>query len=148
MRWFGPKRDDERPLTASSARLVADAEAFLSGEYANHLRRHRDAVPGWARLNRLAHGDLSNLQQCRRPFAATKSAAFADWPEESWRRAQQLLASELLDLVDNDPDKLSHVQRSVLVPLELRMIQIDRERALTASELVQSTRSAVRSSIA
>jgi len=145
MRWFQPRRDDERPLTASSARLVADAEAFLAGEYANHLRRHRVAVPGWARLNRLAHGDLASLHQCRRPLATAKSAAFADWPEESWRRAQQLLATELLKLVDNDPDKLSQVQRSVLVPLELRLIHVEEERSLTALELVQSTRSALRS---
>ena len=148
MRWFGSGGGDERPLTASSARLVADTEAFLAGRYASHLRHHHDAVPAWARLNRLAHGDLASLHQCRRPFAATKSAAFADWTEESWRRAQQRLATELLELVDNDPDKLSHVQRSVLVPLELRLIQIERERNVTALELVQSTRSALRSSIA
>lgn len=148
MTWFRSSRDDEHPLSASSARLVADAEAFLSGVYAHHLRHHQDAVPGWARLNCLAHGDLASLHKCRRSFAATKSAAFADWPEENWQRAQQLLASELLELVDNDPDNLSRVQRNVLVPLELRLIQREQESALTALELVQSTRSALRSSIA
>jgi hypothetical protein len=43
---------------------------------------------------------------------------------------------------------LSRVQRNVLVPLELRLIQREQESALTALELVQSTRSALRSSIA
>lgn len=148
MTWFGSRKEVDRPLVSASSRLIADTEAFLSGQYADHLQRHRDAVPAWARLNALAHGDLATLGQDRRTLSATRLAAIANSPEEVWRRAEQLLAAELLEFVDDDPEKLSCVQKSVLVPLELSLILVEVERGLSAAELVQATRSALRSSTA
>jgi hypothetical protein len=144
MTWFGRREGKERPLKAAGSRLVADTEAFLSGDYANHLRRQSDGVPGWAQLNNFAHGDIEALRRARRPFAARKQASFAERSEEAWRSAQRVLAGELIDLVDGDPGKLSHVQRCVLVPLELQLVH---KGDLTAFELVQFTWAALRSSI-
>jgi hypothetical protein len=145
--WFGQRKGEGRPLLAVSSRLIADTEAFLSGDYADHLRRCCDVVPGWARLNSFAHGDLERLRQVERPFAAPRSAAVAEWIEETWRSAQRVLASELLELVDNDPEMLSRVQHTVLVPLELQLMHTEAESGLTAFELVQATRAALRSTI-
>ena len=133
-----------RSLSRDCDRLISDAEAFLSGDYENHVRRHDRRVPGWARLNRFAHGDLRIVRRARRPFAATKSAAFADWPEEAWRSAQRIVASELLALVGDSPGLLLQLQRSVLVPLELELIGAEAKSHLTALELVQVTRLALR----
>jgi hypothetical protein len=147
VRWFGQRKGEGRPVLAVNSRLIADTEAFLSGDYADHLRRCSAVVPGWARLNSFAHGDLERLRQVERAFTAPRSAAVADWIEETWRTAQQVLANELLELVDNDPEMLSRLQHTVLVPLELQLMHTEAESGLTAFELVQSTRAALRSTI-
>jgi len=144
MTWFGQREGRERLLTAASSRLIADTEAFLSGDYANHLGRHGDAVPGWAQLNALAHGDLESLWRSLRPPTTRRRATSVVRIEEAWRSARKLLAGEILELVQSDPGTLSQVQRCVLVPLELQLMH---EGDLTAFELVQSTRSALGSSM-
>jgi hypothetical protein len=142
--WFGLRQGKERPPIGASSRLIADIEAFLSGEYAGHLRRHRDTVPGWAQLNQFAHGDIETLRTARRPLSARRPATFADPSEEAWTTAHELLAGEIIELVGSDPWLLSHLQRNVLVPLELHLMH---EGDLTAFELVQFTRSALRSTL-
>jgi hypothetical protein len=145
MTWFGPQEGEEEfPLTMDSSRLTADAEAFLSGDYADHLRRRCAPVPGWGQLNAFAHGDLDHLQRVRQPVAERKLARIAEGSEEAWGSALQVLAGELMDLVEGDPRVLSLVQRSVLVPLEFELMAED---DLTPFDLVQFTRAALRSSI-
>jgi len=145
VRWFG-RPGGNRPHSAAGSRLIGDAEAFLAGDFADHLRGQNEIVPGWARLNNLAHGDLQSLRHARRAFLPTSSMAF-DWKETTWRNAERVLSDELLELVENHPDVLSRVQRTVLVPLEFELMRTEAERGLTAFELVQSTRTALRSSI-
>jgi hypothetical protein len=140
------RRNNETPVSAASYRLIDAAEAFLSGDYANYLRRRSDTVPGWARLNTFAHGDLESVRQVGQLFPATVPERFAGWSEETWKIAQRVLAKELLDLVHDDSGTLSRVQQKVLLPLELQLIHIEAESGLTALELVQSTRAALRSS--
>lgn len=144
MTWFGLRQGKERTHVGASSRLIADTEAFVSGEYARHLRRHRDAVPGWAQLNQFAHGDIETLRRARRPPSARQPATFAHPPEEAWRTAHELLAGDIIELVGSDPWLLSHLQRNVLVPLELQLMY---EGDLTAFELVHITRSALRSTL-
>ncbi|HWD51441.1 MAG TPA: hypothetical protein VG412_03510 [Acidimicrobiales bacterium] len=156
MAWFGKHNERERinerkryhererPLAAASSRLIADAEAFLSGDYADHLFRKFDMVPGWARLNAFAHGDLEKLRRARRSPVVRPPAMTADPAAEEWVIAHRILADELLELVDGDAELLGHVQESVLVPLEFVLMHED---DLTAFDLVQFTRAALRSSI-
>jgi hypothetical protein len=141
---FGQQNEDERPLAAATSRLIADVEAFLCGDYANHLCRKRDPVPGWAWLNTFAHGDLQSLRRARRPLLRRPSAVVADPTGHEWTVAQQVLAAELLELVEGDPKMLARMQQSVLMPLEFLLMQED---DLTAFDLVQFTRAALRSSI-
>jgi hypothetical protein len=143
MAWFGSREGKEQPLFAASSRLIEDTEAFLSGDYASQLRRHGDAVPGWAQLNNFAHGNIEILHSARRPFVARKSANCAGRSEGAWSIAQRLLAGEIIQLVGTDPWILAHLQQCVLVPLELQLMC---RKDLTAFELVQLTRSALRSS--
>jgi hypothetical protein len=144
MAWFGQHDEREQPLDAAGSRLIADAEAFLSGDYVGHLSRQRDMIPGWARLNTFAHGDLKKLRQARRPPVVTPPATPADPEAEEWDIAHRVLADELLELVDGDAELLAYVQESVLVPLEFLLMHED---DLNAFDLVQFTRAALRSSI-
>ena len=129
---------------SASSRLIAGTEAFLSGDYANHLHRHSDRIPGWARLNTLAHGDIDSLRRAEQTRSAGKPTSLTDLADDSWRSALRILARELNQLVGEDSDLLTHLQQYALVPLEFRLM---REGGLTAFELVQLTRAAVRSSI-
>jgi hypothetical protein len=142
--WFGLRQGKEPPFTGTSSRLIADTEVYLSGEYANHLRRHGDTVPGWAQLNQFAHADIETLRRDRRRPSARQPAISANLPEEAWRTAHELLAGEIIELVGRDPLLLSHLQRNILIPLELKLMC---ERDLTAFELVQFARSALRSTL-
>lgn len=134
----------DQALGILCSRLTNGAEAFLCGEYATHLHRHGEVVPGWARLNTLAHGDVDSLRRAERSFAVRRPETFADLADDSWKTALRVLAREVNQLVGADPDLLVRLQQSALVPLEFRLMSAD---ALTAYELVQLTRAAVRSSI-
>lgn len=140
--WFSKRNSDRKPIQSSGPRLVADVEAFFDGDYVEHLRRQCDAVNGWAWLNRLAHADLNSLRRVR-----DSNKELVNWAESEWTSAQQILVLELLELVDDDQDLLSRIQKAVLVPLELRLIRSDATSNLTPLGLVQFTRSALRSNI-
>jgi hypothetical protein len=143
--WPGRRDRRSRLSTSTSDRLIADAEAFLSGHYADGLRQRGEPVPGWAWLNRLAHGDLTQIGQVRRSLDMTPTGS-SSWSEEAWRTAEALLTNELLELVGDDATSLSHVQRAVLVPLELELIETEPSIGLTALELLQAARAALRPS--
>jgi len=136
-----------RRIRAAGPRLVADAEAFLNGDYLDHLRGQGDGATGWAWLNRSAHGDLESL--ARVPGSIISHIAqLGEWTNDEWFTAEQIIVSEVLDLVNEDPSALARLQKAVLIPLELRLIQVDLSRGLTPIELVRSTRAALGSSIA
>jgi hypothetical protein len=147
MSWFESRRMRRVASTSGAARLITDTEEFFAGTYAEHLRRHHEQVPGWARLNTLAHGELSDVRFLRRSLAARKAAAFADWHEETWRKAERTLAGEVLEIVRSDADTLARVQRRILVPLELALMNSEAAGGLSVAQLLDSTRSALRSSI-
>ena len=144
--WRRGRRENDRPLTPVGARFVDETESFLSGTFAQEMRARGDAVPGWARLNVLAHGDLATIEGLRQSSGAT-APAYVD-EDDAWSSAVRVLATELAALVEGDAGLLMRIQRSVLVPLELRLIQVESRRTLTAPDLVQATRAALRSSIA
>lgn len=61
--WFARTGVHHDPILSSRARPVPDVEAFLCGDYAEHLRRQGESVVGWAWLNRLAHDYLERLHK-------------------------------------------------------------------------------------
>lgn len=145
MSWLRRLRNKDKWLAPLGAVLAQETEAFLSGGYVNQRLHRKGAVPGWAWLNTLAHGELDDIKPL-------KGSTFVDYDDvESmmnapWRSAQRILANELLSFVDDDVKSLSHVQQRVLVPLELRLIDTEANRGLSEFELVQSFRAALRSS--
>lgn len=136
-------RKNPSETDSGQSRLVAEIEAFLSGELVAELSQRGDPVPDWAWLNTLAHGDLCHVARLRRPTLLRVDRT-GDWTADAWRTAQGLLAKDLLELSRSDSEALTRLQRTVLVPLELELIQA--EEQLSALELVQSTRAALRSS--
>ena len=112
--WFGRRKNQSRSTVEAGDQLIADIEAFLSGDYADHVQRRGDRVPGWAWLNRFAHGDLLSVLQVRRA-TLTAGSAPARETEEAWRSAQQILASELLASRPAAP-LVGKVDRTVLGP--------------------------------
>jgi hypothetical protein len=119
--------------------------AFLAGDYAQHLRKHGELVPGWARLNGFAHGGLEALELARESTTPDRSTSWVDSAEEAWDETLRALAGLLIELVDGDPEVLSHLQHHILVRLEFEL----KGRAdLTACELLRCTRDALSSNIA
>jgi hypothetical protein len=146
MRWFRHHDRGDRTLSADGTESTRSIEAFFVGNYLGYARLREEVVPGWARLNVFAHGDLREIRQIRDPLLL-RSEVIADQCEATWTAARRVLAAELLQLVDNDPEMLTRVQRAVLVPLELELIEAEAASQLTASDLVRSTRAAFRSSM-
>jgi len=145
MAWFGRRNGRHRVISSASAKLSAGAEAFLSGDYANHLRRQCEPVPAWAQQNALAHRDLESLRRTRQEASAVKRVTRSSSREDqAWMGALRFLMAELLEVVGDSAEALAQLQRGVLVPLELQLICQDK---LTVSEVVRCTEAALRSSI-
>jgi hypothetical protein len=140
---FGPRRGGRRAIAAAGSRLIADIESFLSGRYEQQLLRNLEAVPAWARLNEFAHGTVEDLAEAVR-HTALVSGSPPGGPDR-WRSARQVLAIDLLAVVGDDPVALSQLQFTVLVPLELHLMQSEWRDGMTPYELVRITRAALRS---
>lgn len=124
--------------------LIAEIEAFLSGDYATYLMRRRREVPGWAWLNSFAHGELTTLREAKRSMHPLGTPSHVAGAEKAWFQAQSIVSRDLLRIVEDDPQRLTLVQRSILVPLELRLMELETDAGLTAYDLVQATRAALR----
>jgi hypothetical protein len=97
-----------------------ELEAFLAGRYVRFVRdRHRE-IPWWAWVNRLAHGTSDEVTAL-----GTRRVRRRD----EWGRAEQFLAQEIMVLARGD---LAGLQRSGLVPLELKLAEDDGCAAVTA----------------
>lgn len=123
--------------------LVDEAEAFLTGDYARRARYLGGTLPGWAWLNPVAHGDLARIRRLRR-YLRGALAPFDSLPREQWKGVQRALVEDVLRIVADDPERLSRVQRRVLVPLELQLIQFEKNGPLTPFEFARTTRAALR----
>ncbi|HTX00241.1 MAG TPA: hypothetical protein VMD59_15780 [Acidimicrobiales bacterium] len=116
--------------------LIRETEAFLSGRFAEHFAGKRQLVPAWAALNPVAHADLGRLQA----LAATSPDPRRPGPGT----AAHILAREVLDVVEDDEALLAAVQRFVLRPLELRLIEESSRIRMSEYDVVTSTRSVLR----
>jgi hypothetical protein len=134
-------------LTNTGSELAEEVDCYLAGTFLEYCGRHRRPLPGWAWVNRFAHGDLDGIVGlCVAPEHEEQVTADAS-AVESWRNAQRLVARALLPLVADDPAALSRIQKSTLVSLEDLLIELDAVGQLTTRVLVQTARQALRSSI-
>jgi hypothetical protein len=138
------RRTATKAPTSDGSVLIAEIEAFLSGDYATYLRCRRREVPGWAWLNSFAHGELTTLREAQRSLQPLGAPSRLAGAEKAWFQAQSIVGRDLLRIVQDDPQRLTLVQQSILVPLELRLMELETDAGLTAYDLVQETRAALR----
>jgi hypothetical protein len=136
MRWSLSQGD--RRFRRQERNLVQECEAYLSGHYADYLETRNERVPNWAWINVLAQ---ANPELLRSLVADNAVYAGIRMRTSVWWQAVVFLAGEILSQRDDDQD-LDQLRRSVLVPLQLEWLAMERppERP---GELVRSVLSAL-----
>ncbi len=141
MRRFPWRPPTDHSVSAGGLCLLAEAEALLTGHYEQYEQPHPEPVPAWSRINMLAHGDVEAI---RRVGSSTPVSVGA--PREAdrlWLDLQRIIALDLLALADDEPLLVAHLQRAVLVPLELQLMEAP-SNELRAAHVLQVTRAAMR----
>lgn len=103
--------------------LADESEAFLAGRYLERLHGRGEVthVAPWMWLNCVAHSDLQRVRDLsRQPVLARQQ------PTDSWADARVRIARAALDACRDDPIELRRLQSAVLVPLELRLMNVPR----------------------
>jgi hypothetical protein len=97
--------------------LVAECEAFFSGQYAQYLDNENRPIPVWAWLNVLAHGSEDDITAL-----AAGEPPRRTFPETAvWHQALAFLAQELMSQAARRGRPVADLQCSTLVPLELEL---------------------------
>jgi hypothetical protein len=117
-----------RSQTKRRDQVAAAGMRFLRGEAVDLLHESGQGLPTWALLNLLAHTSLGRLR------SLAKSDAFH--PQNGWNAAVAYLAIELLGVGQRTPDEIALIQRTVLVPLELALLNGDLRAPSTPGEFV------------
>lgn len=104
---------------------VEECGAYLSGTYAELLVRRGTPVPAWAWINRLAHADEP----------AVRDGIAAEGDDGPWPAARRCLEAVALDVAAGVEAGLPELQREVLRPLELLLLDADAALDLTAPGL-------------
>lgn len=120
-----------RGRTSARTGLTQELDAYLSGHIVEHLRTQERPVPTWAWLNLLAHGTEQEI-------LAEHSKVGAHGEATPWQDARSYLAGEVLAVLDADPVGLANVQESVLVPVELALIDRGTTPGPSLAELVSA----------
>jgi hypothetical protein len=132
----GPGEGERQPLEARpswEAALSGETEAFLEGRLVEHLVAAGRKVPAWAVLNKVAHASVRELADLVETDAGTGSAGVVAGP--LWLSAQRSLASRLVGCGAR-PDEIKRVQRAVLVPLELWLIERSKVETVTPRQVI------------
>jgi hypothetical protein len=103
-------RDDG--VGTSDSWIVEQCSAFLNGTYRELLEAPRQAVPAWALINAIAHGDCEKVGR-RAAVQARQDDSDAYVPR---------LARHALVKMRTEGGSLKDVQNSILVPLELALV--------------------------
>lgn len=117
-------------LPSRECNVGDECEAFVAGQYAEYLIRRGQEVPAWARLNRVAHADQSELRALvESGRAPADEGCLADWDGVTAE-----LAGKLLDVAPAAVGGLRGVQLQTLIPLELALARSDLRPQLTAGQ--------------
>jgi hypothetical protein len=119
-------------LERSAATVVTEAERLVDGSsFDEQVARHR-VVPAWAVVGALAHADRSRLvalEEGRTPG-----------PSRRWSAVLSYLAAEVARCATSDVE-LSRIQRQVLIPLELDLLDPRLRWVGSPAQLVEELRS-------
>jgi hypothetical protein len=108
----------------------AECEAFLAGDWAEYRAAHREAVPHWAWLNRVAHASETALR------VAVRTPAWGLRTYDEWTRLRLCVAERLLDQAAARAVSVPDLQRLVLVPMELGLFDDEPLSRLSDAELL------------
>jgi len=138
MRFSQSKRPDW-PLEAAATKLAAEAEAWTNGELAEtRLSGQAHGLAPWLILNRVAHADLNVLRRVsREESVGTKRRRHRPWATAERSLVHQVLAAAA------SPDDLVRLQRRVLLPLEMQLVERSKTTNVTLGEVVTATTAAL-----
>jgi hypothetical protein len=122
------------------AALSGETEAFLEGRIVEQLTAAARMVPTWAVLNKLAHGSPIEIADLTQTDGQPDDAP--DAGEPVWRAAQRSLAARVLAR-GTAPDDITHVQQTLLVPLELRLIEQSKVETVTLRQALTAASDAL-----
>lgn len=121
---------------------VADeVEAYLTGRIVDHLSVRHTSVPAWAVLNRLAHADRDELEVLVAGEGGGHGA-FSVISEPPWASSERCIAANLLARAPT-PEELVRIQRTTLIPVELRLIERSKVGRITAEQVLEAGAEAV-----
>jgi len=128
---------DDGPSAGSA--LADEVEAFLNGGLVELCAAQGSEVAPWMVLNRLAHGDLTQMQRLARGEAGAPSMNAYN---RAWAMAQASLALQML-ASRPDRDDIRRIQSDVLVPLELGLVSQSNREPFTLGQVVAKARDAL-----
>lgn len=129
------KRDRDQP---SDPPGIGDiTEAFVAGHARRVLEAAGVGVPPWAWFNLLAHGSIVEIAACAVTEGRSPGAQ-----RLSWHAAEAALAGDLLRIAGN-PIALRTVQKTVLQPLEGRLIDVPSLHDVPVEQFVRIAQSAL-----
>jgi hypothetical protein len=94
--------------------IVLTSTRLLQGDAADLFNEPGQGVPGWARVNTLAHSDPEKLTGL--------NTTHADLGANGWDAVVSYLATEILCIGHRQAEEVALIQRTVLVPLELALL--------------------------
>lgn len=113
-----PRRIHAEPLQPDES-LVIETQSYLDGNYLEIAFNENRDVPAWAWLSVLAHGDEKSLARA----ATWLSDHPGVRPEfDTWGRVLEHVAHQVLDTAVAVGCSLGEIQRDLLIPLELTII--------------------------
>jgi hypothetical protein len=116
--------------------LADEVEAFLEGRFVDHLATHGQPVPAWAVLNRLAHADHAEL--VRLVDGDLLDPRYGGPKPHAWAVPERFIAANIVVTRGATPEGLREIQRGVLVPLELQLIEDTRHEKMTADQVLDA----------
>jgi hypothetical protein len=123
-----PERDD-----VLDAGVGDECEAYLAGRLAAYLHELGRPVPPVAWLNQVVHASPRELSLLA--IVETTSTIQAS----PWRRAVSYLARSLLERARKTGHPIGHLQRELLVPLELELIDQPDSALLDPPDVIRLT---------
>lgn len=123
---FRRKRDREQaqstvPALRSGA-VARACEAFLRGRYAAYLAAKREPMPSWVAINRVSHDELSVIAEL-----ASERDRGPDSDEVPWLQHEHRLARLIMTATGGKPRAVRCLQQEALVPLELWLLERQRD---------------------
>lgn len=123
------------PRSWHESGVGAEVEAFLTGRIVDHLVAHKTPLPVWAVVNRLAHADHDELVRLVGGDGLDR-LAHPSRPVQAWAEHERFIAAHLLATSGSTPDRLDRIQREVLVPFELELIERSRVEPFDSDDVL------------